>query len=67
MLTLHGVFLILAFAAGAWLALVARALVARHAQLRIERAATDALTPEAFERLREYLAEIDGHERARVG
>ena len=56
-----------AFFVGAYLALVVRALVGLHAQIRIERAATDALTPEAFERLREYLAEIDEHERARVG
>jgi len=55
-----------AFLAGAWLALVVRALVARHAQGRIERAAHESLTPEAFATLRAYIAEIDEHERARM-
>ncbi len=53
------------FAAGAYLALVARALVGRHADRRIEEATEAALAPEHLEKLRAYLREIDEHEQGR--
>lgn len=57
---------ILTFAAGGWLALAARALIADRARQRVNDAAVAALAPEQLARLRAYIAEIDEHERARV-
>ncbi len=48
-----------AFFVGAYVALVVRAMVGRHADRRIERATQDALEPEHLDRLRAYLREID--------
>lgn len=58
--------LIAAFLIGAYAALVARALVASRAHDRLNDAAVAALSPDALGRLREYIAEIDEHERQRI-
>lgn len=55
--------LIAAFAGGAYLALVVRAFTAERAHQRISDAAEAALSPDALERLREYIAAIDENAR----
>ncbi len=60
------VFLITAAAIGAYVALFVRALIGQASQRRIERAATESLAPEQLDRLREYIAVMDAHERERL-
>jgi hypothetical protein len=54
------------FIAGAYLALFVRALIGQSSDRRVREAAQAALDPDAVVRLREYLAMVDDHERARV-
>lgn len=54
------------FLAGAYVALLCRALVEESTQRRLARAAEDALAPEQLDRLREYLASVEEHERDRL-
>lgn len=53
------------FVGGFYLALVVRAWIAERSHRRIS-AAAEALDPDALARLREYIAEIDRHDRNRI-
>lgn len=59
--------LIAVFLAGAYLALLARALIEASTQRRLVQATKDELAPEDFERLRAYIGQVNEGERARVG